>query len=197
MADTPMTSNSWQNILDQLNSKGNSLFYFPKAGKTRLRLLWPTGHDESDQVFFVETLRYFKGQVRTRFIVMGQVLTNATGEVDEKFRNQVKAIVINKTTLRSILTALAEGYDLLGPEGHGLTLVRTGEGLETDYNVLTSPRPVKVDYEELEWPEESIEDLAEMFAKESKDRDTNRPAEGTDDKLKKARKAQEATGDEW
>lgn len=193
---TEIPAGDWQNMLDQLNSKGNGAYFFPKDGKTRIKLLWPTGHGPHDRVFFAETLRMFRGQTRTRYLVMGVVLASPNGDADEEARRKVRVIVVNKTILKDILNLLAEGWDLLGHNGHGISISRTGSGLDTDYNVTQSPKPIRLDLEDLDWPEESIEELAVKFEADSAERDAQR-AEKPEEKLTKATKSQERTGEEW
>lgn len=192
--DKKLGPQQWQNMLEQLDSGGDGVYYYPKDGRTRMRLL-PVPNS-TNGVFYRQTARHWQGQMRNRYIFFAVVLT-------EEEKNQVKVVVTNKTVLKGILQLLAEGYDLLDfEEGTGITLVRAGKGLETTYNVMPSKKPLPIDPGTLEWPEQNLSELATEFERKSRERDETRQSnetpqtpESIPDKLRKSSK--ESTGEDW
>lgn len=137
----------WQQKLEELESQGGEFFY-PKAGRNRLRLL-PGNPVRAD--FFIQVDREYQGNTRSKYLVKAVVFDGETREV--------KAVVLSKTVLRGILNLLAEGYDLLGRNGHGITIVRTGTGMDTSYATMPSSKPQALP-EDLEDIDMSLEELA-------------------------------------
>ena len=159
-------SKKWQTLLDGMQSGG--AFLFPQEGKTRLRLVLPEG--ENMYHFYREVINSYG---RTKYLIVAIVPSSDDA-------NLVRPIILPKTPLQDILTILAEGYELFSPEeGFGITITRTGSGLDSKYSVLPSPKPVPLDPEEFEWPDEDLDEFAELFAKNAKDRKQRR-ASGDD-----------------
>lgn len=128
----------WENLLENLATDRTSAFIFPKGPKTRVRLV----HNPAEP-YFTEIQTEFRGKAKTKYAVLA-VQMDAAGDDEEG--PKVKALVISKTVFRQIVQMLTEGYDLWDPEkGFGITILRQGSGLETNYSVLPSPRPVPVD----------------------------------------------------
>lgn len=181
-----MGAEDWQKILDQMSSAGGP-FYYLKDGKTRLRLVPQPG---SKTRWFIEALNTFNGRTRPKVIFFA-VLASGKG-VTEEMKNQVRPVVAAKTVVTGILNLLAEGYDLLSPRGYGLTISRTGTGLETAYSILPSqePKPLPKD---LTWPEiKSLNELADLYEQKSAERDSGRKGGG-----KGKRDEGEDEGTEW
>ena len=89
---------------------------------------------------------------------------------------EVKYLTCAKTVIQGILTILAGGeYDLLSPDGHGVQIVRSGEGLNTTYNVFPSKNPIQVDYSLYDFPKTLIKMAREL---EASDRD-EKPEKGS------------------
>lgn len=164
-----MKPEDWQKILDQV-SGGTGLFYFLKEGKTRLRLVTEPG---TKTRWFIETASQFNGTSRTKAIVLA-VLAAGKG-VTEEMKGKVTPVVVSKSVVVGILNLLAEGYNLFSPtKGYGLTITRTGSGLDTSYNVLPSqePRPLP---DKLEWPKiKTLSGLADQYEEDSAARDGQR-----------------------
>lgn len=177
-----MDAEVFQNMLDGLKSGAGGKFQFLGEGKTRLRLVMPQGTTDPRD-FYTETTRVYRGKERTRYLFLAQVVGATGKDVPEEIKNKVSPIVAPKTVLQGILALLAEGYDLLSPNGNGVTVIRSGKGLETSYNVIPSPKPIPLP-DELEWPEESLVELGNEFYQDSLDRDANRGQKSSDDTFK-------------
>lgn len=163
MSPSAPSASKWQNLLDQLNT--SSYFFRPKEGSTRLRLIPLPGMDYEAEgfQFWAEAQTNFRGQVRTKFVIAALIL-EAKGARPE-MATTVTPVIISKAVLKGILGLLAEGYDLFGPEGYGITLKRSGQGLETDYAVMPSKNPVKVNEEDIDVPDMTLEEMAAEFEK--------------------------------
>lgn len=145
----------WQKVLDNLATSGN--FYRVKEGRTRIRLV-AVPAESSD--FFVEVNSTFRGKVRSKFLITGLVLDGKGAKEESAYT--VTPIIVSKTVLKAIIGLLAEGYDLLSPDGYGLTLSRTGQGLDTEYTVMPSKNPIPYP-EELVEPSQSLAEMALEF----------------------------------
>lgn len=154
------SSTKWQSLLDGMKSGG--AFVFPQEGKTRLRLVLPEGEDMYH--FFREVINSYG---RTKYLIMAVVISSDEPDV-------VRPVILPKTPLQDILTILAEGYELFDIDGgFGLSVIRTGSGLDSKYSVLPSPKAFPLS-DELEWPPEDLDEFADQFAKNAKDRKTRR-----------------------
>lgn len=162
---TAPSASRWQDLLDQINTSGN--FFRPKEGSTRIRLIpLPGMEPDADGAFqfWEEVQTNFRGQIRTKFVIAGLIL-EAKGARPE-MATSVTPIVISKSVLKGILGLLAEGYELFDlTEGYGITLKRSGQGLDTDYAVMPSKNPVVVKEEDIEIPQKTLAELAEDFEK--------------------------------
>lgn len=169
--------NRWQKMLDDLPSGQGGPFFFLQQGKTKIKIVPVEGTED----FFAESRAIFQGKEKTKYVMLGLV-AGATGrEIPQEDINRVQPIIIPKTVLRNILTLLAEGYDLLSAdEGHGITIVKSGEGKNTTYSVLPSPKPVQTSTA-LNYPDESLEELANMFYTQNVERAESGPTAGSDD----------------
>ena len=161
---------NWGKVLNSLKVTGR--WYRPKVGRTQVRLLLPD--DTEPRNFFREVQTSYNGNVRTKYMVLALIFSGegATPEMAET----ATPLIITKTVLKGIVSLLAEGYDLFGPDGHGVTITRTGKGLNTDYSVLPSRKPVDIP-EDIAWPQESLDELAEDFTESSLRRDEERMQE--------------------
>lgn len=178
------SSDKWQSLLDGMKSGG--AFVFPQEGKTRLRLVLPEGEDMYH--FFREVINSYG---RTKYLVLAVVVSSDDLDL-------IRPIILPKTPLQDILSILAEGYELFDlEEGFGLSINRTGSGLDSKYSVLPSKGAYPLS-EELEWPPEDLDEFADLFAKNAKDRKTRRasgeeaesgPAEVAPDKKKRSAEA--------
>lgn len=165
----------WQSMLDSLESGGlTGNIFFPKSGKTRVRLIL---EDEDDQEsWFTEVQGEFEGKVRSRYIIRGVVLHPAP---DDK---KIMGIVVSKTAMKGIVGMLAEGYDLFDPEeGHGITISKTGASLNTSWGVTPSPKPVEIDLDEYEDSESDLESLEKQLEQIGANRNKPKKKKGSDD----------------
>lgn len=186
-----VNTNKWQQLLDQMAEKGgNGSVFFPKKGKTRIRLAPIKGTDDD---FFVETKSVYKGKARSKYLLSAMVISTDAGELNERWVNKVVPVLVPGAVLKGILGLLAEGYDLLSPEGHGITIVKTGGGLETTYSVMPSQKPMELP-DDVTYPEQSFEEIAEEYANRADSAD-----ETSDDEAPRAGKssATESSGADW
>lgn len=157
------TQPNWDKVLADIGSASSGPFFFPKTPKTKIRLIC---QDPDPTKFFVFVQTEYKGKPKQKVIVLGKVISTDGKELSSQWTNKVVPIIIAKTALKGIIAQLAEGYDLFDPEkGYGLSIIKTGKGTETDYNVIVSPQPVPLG--DAEMPHESLEEFAAMFAARS------------------------------
>ena len=137
-----VTEEVWNEKLNEVASSMNGAYLYPQVGQTRVRLMLAPEREPDE--FYQEVKREFKGKTRTQYLIP-VIMVDPNGT----WSTEIKIMCAAKTVLKGILTILASGeYDLLHPEeGHGLTIGRTGQGLNTEYSVLPSKSPVPVDYE--------------------------------------------------
>lgn len=188
--------NRWSNLLNDLNTAGSGDFFFPKTGRTRLRLIPEEGTEDQ---FFTQVDSVYRGQTKTKYILLAIVLGTDQGPLDEKWVNKVVGVVVSKVVLKGIVQLLAEEYDLLSEEGHGITIVRSGNGqFDTTYTVLPSQKVVPIP-EEAEMPEMTLEEMAEEFMDfQARKGDGGGSEEAPANAGKgKGKKTTEASGDDW
>lgn len=148
----------WQAMLDSLESGGiTGNILFPKSGKTRIKLVLED--DDDEESWYTEVQGEFQGRVRSRFILRGVVLFPAQEE------KKILGIVVAKTAMKQIVSALAEGYNLTdAEEGHGITLSKTGSELNTTWGATPSPKPVEIeDFDEYEDDDSTLEELEKQL----------------------------------
>jgi len=131
-------------MLDQLAAGNAGPNFFLKAGRTRIRLVAEPGHDEGSMpVFFTQVSATFRGKTRPKFLLSAVVIGAEGRDLPEDKVNKVIPVVVPKQVLTDILNTLVEGWDLFDLEsGHGLSINKTGSGLNTEYTVNVSPKPV-------------------------------------------------------
>lgn len=167
MSDSKQQPN-WQKALDALASEGSGAFFFLKQPKTQIRLV---NLEQDPEHFFLPVTSIYRGQPKTKYIVFGVVLKTQGKELSEKYQNAIVPIVFNKTTIKGILSLLAEGYELFDPaEGYGITIMKSGTGLDTDFNLMPSPHAVPMDMTKLKQPEKTLEDFAAEFSNRQQSR---------------------------
>lgn len=191
-----MDNNQWQNLLDQMNSSGN--FYRLKEGKTRLRLIAPQERvDQKPVIFFEEVQSTFRGRTKTKYMILCLVLEGKGAKPE--MATTVTPVIVTKTVIKGILGLLAEGYDLFDPtEGYGFSINRTGSGLETDYSVLASRKPVPLDADSIVLPQKTITELAADYmawANRPRGEGEEEPSDEEGDSPSRGRKTQ--TREDW
>ena len=136
-APKPGTQEYYQALLDELNKKGGEAeFYYLQKGRNKIRML-----PEFAQVgiFYKVVMRSWQGgEPKPKYIIKALVWS------DRSTRPEVKGIVLPKTVITQIAGLLAEGYDLFSPAGHAISVLKEGEGLQTNYSVIASPKPVPI-----------------------------------------------------
>jgi len=166
---------TWAGKLNELETT-NGIYVFPLKGSTKVRIL--LSPECAPENFYTPVLRMYKGQGSTKFMLPVIVL-----DENNTWSEDVKYLVLPKTALQGILTILAGGeYDLLHPvNGHGITIVRTGEMLLTKYNVLPSKSPVPVKYDFYEFAKPLMEYAKDLEASDREDNEVASPAYDDDD----------------
>lgn len=129
----------WSDLLQDLGEGGGDpRFAFLKPGTTHIRLLTPPKGPK-----FVKVNAFYEGKPRDRYMVLALILKHPTRENNDP--TQVKALVMPKSVLQSIAQFGAESFDLFDHvKGHGLMLKKSGQGLTTDYAVVPSKQPIRV-----------------------------------------------------
>lgn len=172
--NNPRPQPNWQKALDELGD-GTGPFFFFKSKKTNLRLVCL---EDDPEKFFAGATTYFKGKPKTKYIVFGQVLKTADKELSDKWKGKIVPLVLTKTAIKSIISLLAEGYELFDPaQGYGIVLMKSGAGTDTEYNIMPSPNPVPIDFSKLEMPEKSLEDYADDLTAKGQNNENNKSKE--------------------
>lgn len=156
----PADPQRWQGILDGMKSSG--VFSFPQEGKTRIRLVLTS---EGDPYNFFREVTNSYGKTKYLFFVL------LPGSDDPAL---VRPFIAPKTVITDILSMLAEGYDLFSEdEAFGVTINRTGSGLDSKYSVLPShkaqPLPAGI-----QWPDHDLDEFAEIFLRNAVERGKKR-----------------------
>lgn len=179
MADKQPKQPDWQKALDALASEGSGAYFFLKQPKTQIRLV---NLEHDPEHFFLPVTSIYRGQPKTKYLVFGVVLKTPGKDLLDKYVNAIVPIVFNKTTIKGILSLLAEGYDLFDPkEGYGITIMKSGTGLDTDFNLMPSPHAVPLDMEKVKQPEKTLEDFAAEFSNNQRNRSQSSGKQGEDE----------------
>lgn len=174
----PFDPNRWHKLLDNLST--SVTFLRPKEGRTRLKLYW--ADPSADEVFYRDVQSIYRGHEKTRYMILA-VPFDGPG-VTEDMKSKVVPMIVNKTILKALLSLLSEGYDLFSSaEGHGISINRTGTGLDSDYQVVASAKPQAFP-EDLEIPTKSIDQFAAEFElwasrNSSREEDEEQPGSST------------------
>lgn len=141
---TEMPKNEWQDMVDELKAgQGGGRFFFLKPGRTRIRLVpVPGTENETRPTFFQPTEGNYQGKVNKRQILLAIIVGAEGREIPDEDKNKVQPLLVAPTVVTQIVETLAEGWDLLSPKGHGVSIVRSGQGLQTTYKVTPSPTPI-------------------------------------------------------
>lgn len=185
-------SNPWQAMLDSLASGQNGPTFFLKGGRTRIRLVPEPGTEEdATPVFFTPVESQYRGRVRTKYLLSAVVLAAEGRDIPEEKVNKVIPVLVPKQVVSDILNALAEGWDLFDMEnGHGISILKQGSGLNMEYSVNISPKPVA-----LEDPEPmgmTLIEAAEEFKRIQAERSSNSGDEENSDDQSGGEEAQPA-----
>lgn len=151
---------NWGDLAAELESAGGGTGSFLREGKTRIRIVAEDSDD--DKSWFSDVQTYWQGKPRERKLIRCVIL----GDEEHK----IVPLVVAKSVLKGIFNILDEGYDLLDEEGgYGVTIVRSGEGLNTSYTTMPSRKevPIPDDVEDMEM---TLEEAAEKIDEESKTR---------------------------
>jgi hypothetical protein len=131
---------NWGDLLERLQSNASTHFIFPKAGRTRVRLLTKPG-----EPFYVEVQAEYQGRSKTKYMLLA---IDMGAEEEDK---RPKGLIVSKTVFKSFVSLLTEGHELFDPEkGYGVTIIRSGAGLDTSYSVVPSPKPIHVSQDVIE-----------------------------------------------
>lgn len=162
----PKAAPNWQKALDELGD-GSGPFFFLKSPKTNVRLVCL---EEDPEKFFAGATTVFKGKPKTKYVVFAMILKTQGRELAEKWKNKVIPLVLTKTAIKSILSLLSEGYDLFEPEnGFGITIMKSGAGTDTEYNIMPSPQAVPIPADVI-MPEKSLIEYADDLTNNSASR---------------------------
>lgn len=172
LAAPSMAVPDWESLLEDLNSKagggGSGNIYYIKREKTRVRLVLVPGRDP--RRFFVETQKIFQNKTSLCYLVPAVVLS--TNVKDDQYADplKVKWVRVPKTLLPQIVALIVEGFEIFHPtEGHGITIDQI-KGERTSYMVRASPKPVALDWDNLVWPDETLETASENEIKKQEER---------------------------
>lgn len=162
----------WGELLDRLQRGGSESFLYTKQQRTRVRLVRKPG-----EPYYAELATSYQGRAKTKFMILAVDM----GAADDE--RKVKGLILAKTPFKQIVALLTEGYDLWDLEGgYGVTIMKSGAGLETQYSVMPSQKPLAVDpalvadaptFEELQF---EYEKMQKSRATVDEDTDADGPA---------------------
>jgi len=171
-AVTPDTVKSadWGTVVEQSKQEGNRQWTFLGTGTNRMKLLVPPG--QMIEEFFVHVDNYYQGSKGHRWMVFAMIsrIGGKTREDMDFGPNQVVPVILPTKVKNSIINNLKEGWDLLSPAGHPISITKAGSGIGTTYNVAVGPEALVIDPALLEWPEKDILTLATEYSADSLDR---------------------------
>lgn len=172
-ASKGMDPSVWEGLLSNLGSGGGE-FFFPRTGRTRLRLVVP---DQDILPHFYREV--YNSYGKPKYLVLGIIYSSPSDDgEDSGDPDVVRPIILPKTCLKDIIGLAAAGYDLFSEDGHGITITRSGTGMRnTSYSVIASVKPQSVDLENLEWPEGDLDEIAERFMESASERAQTRASE--------------------
>lgn len=150
-----MEGNQWQDALNQFKQEqGGGRFFYLKSGKTRMRLVPEPGTEKDPRPkFYEQTVGVYQGSEKKKYVLSAIVAGAENREIPDEMKTKVQAVVVAPSVVSDILAILADGYDLLGPNGHGITVNRQGSGFGTSYTVIPSRDPIPLP-EGTEWMED-------------------------------------------
>lgn len=165
---------NWQKALDELG-EGGGPFFFLKSPKTNVRLICL---EDDPEKFFAGATTVFKGKPKTKYVVFALILKTQGRELSAKYANKIVPLVLTKTAIKSILSLLSEGYDLFDPAGgYGITIMKSGAGTDTEYNIMPSPQPVPFVPADYTLPEKSLIEYADELTNNSAERSSSKTQE--------------------
>ena len=149
---------------DELQKKEAGVYLFPQVGKTKVRLLLAPEREPED--FYQPVLRLFKDRSKTQYMIPC-ITEGETGS----WGQEVQYLVVGKMTLDGIMSLIIDGdYDLLSPDGaYGILIVRSGEGLNTTYQVMASKNQIPIVYDAYEF-EKPLLEMAHDLEKADRER---------------------------
>ncbi|HPB63531.1 MAG TPA: hypothetical protein PLD15_06200 [Mesotoga sp.] len=170
----------WSGLLDQFASQsgGGKVFYL-KPGKNRIRMLPPKGKNP-----FISVETSYRGRTRTKYLV-GAVVPDAIDPERNVDDVGIRAVLLTRQQIHTILTNQTEGFDLFSPAGNGLTIIKAGSGLNTTVTISVTPKPIVIADEVLEaWKEFDLEAVAKdwiAYQKSRAEQGTNGETEEDED----------------
>jgi hypothetical protein len=157
----PGSPEYYQQLLTGLSQKGDGAMYYLKEGRNKIRFTPDMG---KLKIFYIEVQRSWQGgPMKTKY------LTKAVVQVEGQPAEE-RGLLLTKTVIKDIVNLLAEGYDLFSAtEGLGVTISKSGTGLETNYSVVATPKPVALpsDYKRLDM---TLQELEEHLQKREAER---------------------------
>lgn len=161
----------WANLLGTLDKgTANSSMIFPKDGKTLVRLI-----RKPKSPFYIEVDSTYRQKTKVKYLMMAYQPITKDGE-----ELKVKGLLVAKTVFKAIVALLSEGYDFFNPiTGHGLTIIRSGTGLDTNYTVVPSAKEVPIPAEiKKQVMELTLEGLKKSYEEANKARQNGSGKEG-------------------
>ena len=168
------TQNDFQELADALEAGASSPYTFLKPGDNMIRLVLEQGRKPTEFFEFAEN--YYNGKPTKKWVVLGLVKIQEGAEASAEDFYTVKPIVLPTQVRTSIVNNAARGFELFDAEkGYGLTIVKSGSGLNTKYEVVMTVNPVPIDAGLVVWPEKNLKTLADEHTAFNKARSTNGP----------------------
>lgn len=161
---------NWGAMLDGFKGDNSPVLFL----KQRLRARLMPFSDPNKIFYPVDT--FYRGKQRTKYLVKIQNL-------DDEDR-PIRALLLTRTVVKSILSQAIEGWDLFSAEnGHGIILVKSGTGKNTETQLSVSPKALPISEEMLKAAEElDMEKAAQEFSQRQADRsEEEEDPEGTSD----------------
>lgn len=163
---------NWEELLQGMNTGGGGNFFFPKPGRTVVRIVpLEKGefHPGSETGWLGETVD--PKWNKKKYILMAQVLKTDQGPLGDRWAGRVVPVILPATVIKGIFAILSEDFDLLSDDGGlPITIRKEGKGLNTTYNVMPAAQAHAIDREELEIPETTLSTLSEEFKQNQLDR---------------------------
>ncbi len=188
--------NQWQEMVNEYRAKqGTGIFHFVQEGTTRVRLVpQPGTENDATPTFFIESEGMYNKEPKRKMILLGILTATPSQEISDKEKRKITPVVVPPTVLSEILDILAEGHDLLSPDGHAIAILRTGKGLGTQYKVIVSPNPIALPAD-IEYAENTLAELDVLYREIALKKSAN--STPNSNPATQAPAQTEASGDGW
>lgn len=168
------TNSQWDQLAQELETGNRGPVAFLKKGDNRLRLILEPGKKPTE--FYAETFNYYQGKPSKKYLMFALVIEQENAVLPEDEQKVIRPVLVGKKILQSLVANAKRGFELFDPDtGYGVTIVKSGSGVSTAYEVIMSQQPIKIVMDDLVKPEKTLAEYAEEHSKWGQDRSAPKP----------------------